>query len=424
MQYPIVSMPLSGRFRAGAAFLARRIFPAWAMLWTWGTSPESTHAMQAQQRPGCIVVSHVESDTMQYAQDIWRPLVRAATGIDVWEIANTWLNRPIFSFQYEGDGQMLRVRVEEIRENRRTPAIYPIALTLEAGALGTAERFEVTLNEQVEELALPFPYRPRFVAVYPEIQGGMETRIRQSAAGWIAQLRHASLPAARFAAAQALRSFPPDPALMLGLRNAFGEETDAGVRTAIVQSMARVASGGAADQALAAAYEDASPDVRNAVFASLNETLSGPASIALALRAAQTDPDQSVQAEAVRALARMQAFEALQVARSALITPSRNEVIRIAGLDALGALHASVYGNEPETEEEAQAATDSEQPLRENIPPKILGEGLAEGLRFAARTYPLRLRSAARRLFLRIRQNEPEATYGAPPFLRDLHPCP
>ena len=197
------------------------------------------------------------------------------------------------------------------------------------------------------------------------------------------------------------------------------------MRAAIVQATAHLASGGAADRALAAAYEDASPEVRNTVFASLNQTLSSPALIALALRAAQTDPDQSVQAEAVRALAKMRASDALQVARSALITPSRNEIIRIAGLDALGMLHAYAHSNEPETEEEeAQAAIDSEQATEENISPKILGEALTEGLRFAEMTYPLRLRSAARRLFLRIRQNEPAATYGAPPYLRNLHTCP
>lgn len=417
-------MPLFGMIRTWVAFLTRWIFPAGALLWIWGTSPESTHAMQAQERPGCIVLSHTGSDTMQYAQNLWMPIVRAATGIDVFEIANAWLYRPLFAIRYKIDGQVLRVHIEEIQENRRTPAVYPIVLTLEAGALGTTERFEVTLNGRIEEFALPFPYRPRFVAVYPETRGVMESRISQPAAGWIAQLRHASLPEARFAAAQALRSLPPDPALMLGLRNAFDEESDVRVRTAIVQSMAHLASGGAADRALAAAYEDASPDVRNAVLASLSQTLSSPALIAMALRAAQTDTDQSVQAEAVRALAKMQAPEALQVARSALITPSRNEIIRIAGLDALGTLHASTHGNEPETEEKAQAATDTAQTLQENISPEILGEALTEGLHFAAMTYPLRLRSAAKRLFLRIRQNEPTATYGAPRYLRDLHPCP
>lgn len=424
MQCPIGPIPLLGVIRAWAVFLTRWIFPAWVMLWIWGARPETTRAMQAQQPPGCIVVSRAGSETMQYAKNLGGSIVRATTGIDVSAIANAWLYRPLFSIRYESDGQTLHVRIEEIQENKRTPATYPVILTLEAGALGTTERFEVTLNERVEEFALPFSYRPRFVAVHPEEQLLMESRTSQPAAGWVAQLRHASLPAARFAAAQALRSLPPDPALILGLRTSFGEEPDVRVRAAIVQSMAHLASGGAADRALAAAYEDALPEVRNAVFASLNQTLSSPALIALALRAAQTDPDQSVQAEAVRALAKMHASEALQVARSALITPSRNEVIRIAGLDALGMLHAYTHENEPETEEEAQAEIDTEQAPQENIPPGILGEALTEGLHLAEMTYPLRLRSAARRLFLRIRQNEPAATYGAPRYLHDLHPCP
>ncbi len=414
-----------GGMRARPAALLRRIALAGAFLAIQAPGPETARAMQEQPAPGCIVVSPAEPDRTPYAQSLQRQTVLAATGMDLLGMANAWLHRPAFAVRYESASQMLRVSIEEIPDSARTPATYPIQLALEAGALGVTERFDVTLRGPSEAFDLPFPYRPRFVAVRPEEPLPMQVRIDQSAAGWVAQLRHASFPASRLAAAEALRILPPDPALIIGLRTALGEEPSSRVRAAIAQSIARLALGGAADRALAAAYEDPSAEVRKAVFASLDQARASAALIALTLRAAQSDPDQAVQAEAVRALARMHASEALHVARSALITPSRGEIIRIAGLDALGTLHAYAHGDtsgeDAEDAEDEQAAGEA---TRNEALPEIPAAALTEGLQFATSDGPLPLRKAARRLFLRIRQYEPTATYGAPFALRDLQPCP
>lgn len=400
------------------ASLLRRIMLAAVLLTIQATGPEAAHAMQEQSAPECIVISPAEPDAMRQAWERQRQTVLAATGVDALGVANAWLRRPVFSVRHESVAGTLRVAIEEVPDALREPAAYPIPLVLEAGALGVTERFDVPLRGPSEAFDLPFPHRARFVAVRPEKPLPMEFRVEQTAAGWVAQLRHASSPAARLAAAEALRAFPPDPALVIGLRTALGEEPDPRVRAAMAQSIARLASGGAADRALAAAYEDPAPAVREAVFASLDETRSSAALIALALRAAQSDPDQAVQAEAVRALANMGAEEALLVARSALITPSRGEIIRIAGLDALGTLHAYAQAPVEDAAETASAATAPEEP------PEIPAEALTEGLQFWAPDWPLPLRNAARRLFLRIRRYEPTATYGAPASLHALRPCP
>lgn len=407
-----------GGRQGGPASLLRRIALAAAFLTIQATGPEAARAMQEQSASECIVVAPAEPDAMRQAWARQRQIVLAATGVDALGVANAWLRRPVFSVRRESVAGTLRVAIEEVPDALREPATYPIPLVLEAGALGVTERFNVPLRGPSEAFDLPFPYRARFVTVRPEEPLPMDIRVDQTAAGWVAQLRHASSPAARLAAAEALRAFPPDPALVIGLRTALGEEPDPRVRAAMAQSIARLASGGAADRALTAAYEDPAPAVRKAVFASLDETRSSAALVALALRAAQSDPDQAVQAEAVRALANMGAAEALLVARSALITPSQGEIIRIAGLHALGTLYAYAQAPADDAAETASAETASEAPL------EIPAEALTEGLQFWAPDWPLPLRNAARRLFLRIRQYEPTATYGAPASLHALRPCP
>ena len=413
------------------ASLLRRLWLAWAFLTIPASGPDIARAMQEQPRPGCVIVSPAEPDEAPYAGEIPRSIARAATGIDVGGLADAWRRRPAFAVRYESDDRTLSVSVEEIQDSLRTPATWPIRLALEAGALGVAERFDVTLQAPSESFDLPFPHRPRFVAVRPAEPRPMRIQIDQPPSAWVAQLRHASFPEARLAAAEALQELPPDPALVIGLQAALSEEPDSRVRAAVARAIARLASGGTADRALAAAYEDLSPDVRKAVLASLGQALgedeARPALAALALRAAQSDPDPSVQAEAVRALAVLRAPEALLVARSALITPSPNEIIRIAGLDALGMLHAYVHSDasgEDAKDDPAAGEAEPEGASDEAAAPEIPDEALEEGVRFADRAYPLPLRSAARRLFLRIRRYEPMAAYGAPDHLHDLQPCP
>ena len=409
---------------ARTASLLRRIALAGAFLTIQAGGPDTAHALQEQSAPECIVVSPIEPDAMQQAWRLQRQTVRAATGMDLLGMADAWRQRPLFAVRYESHAEGLRVSFEEIPDSVRTPATYPIRLALEAGALGIAERFDVALHGPSKTFDLPFPYRPRFVAVRPEAAWSMHARIDQPASGWVAQVRHASFPEARLAAAEALRALPPDPALIIGLRTALSEESSSRVRATIAGAIARLASGGAAERALAAAYEDPSAEVRKAVLASLDQAGTGEALVALAMRAAQSDPAPSVQAEAVRALARMRAPEALHVARSALITPSPNEIIRIAGLDALGILHAYVHA--PASAKEAEngpAPDEAGQAPQDEALPEVPADVLTEGLQFAGEDWPILLRNAARRLFLRIRKYEPTATYGAPPGLDALRPC-
>ena len=415
-----------GGMRARPAALLRRIALAGAFLAIQAPGPETARAMQEQPAPGCIVVSPAEPDRTPYAQSLQRQTVLAATGMDLLGMANAWLHRPAFAVRYESASQMLRVSIEEIPDSARTPATYPIQLALEAGALGVTERFDVTLRGPSEAFDLPFPYRPRFVAVRPEEPLPMQVRIDQSAAGWVAQLRHASFPASRLAAAEALRILPPDPALIIGLRTALGEEPSSRVRAAIAQSIARLALGGAADRALAAAYEDPSAEVRKAVFASLDQAR-GKRRIDCpnpARRAIRPGPGRAGGSGSGARQDACVGGVACGPFGPDHAVPGRNHS------DSQGLTrwersthtpHGDTSGEDAEDAEDEQAAGEA---TRNEALPEIPAAALTEGLQFATSDGPLPLRKAARRLFLRIRQYEPTATYGAPFALRDLQPCP
>ncbi|MEX0601314.1 MAG: HEAT repeat domain-containing protein, partial [Rhodothermales bacterium] len=298
--------------------------------------------------------------------------VSEATEKDVMGFADTWIyggGHPVLDVRYSSGDNSLRLRVEQVQSGESVPDVFPLDLTVEIGMLDGAERFDVRMNDAVRTYDLSISGRPRYVAIDPDGDWLIEHNTDQSSSAWVAQLRYATAPHARRVAADNLGGAEAGNTLLLGLRAALDAESNAGVRAAIVEAIGRLPSGSASERVLIDTYGDPSPIVRRAVLRALADTMSSAAAARLALRAAETDVHYDLQAEAVRTYARIGPDNAIDVARSALVTPSHDDVIRAAGLDALGELRDRV--------------------------PDVARE---EGLRYASEGYPLRLRLAAVRL--------------------------
>ena len=311
-------------------------------------------------------------DTNQYAAvntTDWLRAVEASSDSDLSTFSEQWIygaGHPVLGVSYSPEGDVHRFRIEQLQTGDLVPAAYTLDLTLEIGTLGAVERVDVHVDDRVEVIDVPIAAQPRYVAVDPDARWLLASDVDQSASAWIAQLRYATTPAARLEAARALSRTPQDPTLLLGLRAALEAETNPSVRAAIVGVIGSLPPSAAAERALIAAYEDPDASVRRSVLTVLADTASTGDAAALVFRAAQADVSYLVQAEAVRTLAVIGSSGARDVARAALVTPSHDEVIREAGLDALAV-------------------------LRDQAP----DEALREGLRYASREHPIRLRLAA-----------------------------
>ena len=264
--------------------------------------------------------------------------VRAATNEDYERFLDAWIRsaeHPVLTVAYRRDGDQLVLDVRQEQHGELIPEAYALDLTVEVGTLAGSERFDVRIDERDQEILLPTAAVPRFIVVDPDADYLLETRVDQPVSAWVAQLRHASTPMARVQAARALRGDSGDPALMIAFRSALEQEEDPMVRTAILRKLSEFPHSEAAERAITGAFGDEAPSVRIAVLEALR-TYRTPQAEALALRAAQSDPDHDVQAAAVHTLGSIEAASAVGVARAALITPSRGDVIRQAGLVVLG----------------------------------------------------------------------------------------
>lgn len=271
--------------------------------------------------------------------EAWIASLTEVVGSEEAEFARQWLfsaGHPILRVSYETSDHGLRVRIEQTQAGAHVPESFRLPLTIEVGGLGSTERFEVHVDKRGEVFELPYSSTPRFVAVDPESDWLLEVHMDQPVSAWIGQLRYGSAAEARLRAAEALQAFSDDPALLIGLRTALEQEQNALVRAAIVRAAGAVSRSEASERMLVASLDDPSPMVRRNALASLRES---DRAAEFALRAAQNERSYYVQAEAVRLLAALEAPNALDVARSALVTPSHDDVVRASGLDALAQLH-------------------------------------------------------------------------------------
>lgn len=267
-------------------------------------------------------------------------------------------------FAYLDSTETLALTLQQTQTGFRVPDAFSFDVEVEIHTLTEVERHTLRIEDREHVFHLDSEGPPRFVVVDPDQTLLATWMVDQPARAWVAQLRNAEQAVVRLQAARALQQFADDPALLIALRNAFADETDATVRTALLSTFASLPPTSSLERALLPMVNDESATVRRAVLRTLG-VFEGSTDVAeAAFYAAQNDESYAVQAEAVRTLARIGAPDAREVARSALVTPSYREVIRVAAFDALAHLALPVteairYGMDystPNQPEEVRAA--------------------------------------------------------------------
>jgi aminopeptidase N len=242
------------------------------------------------------------------------------------------------SYTYDPGEERLTLHLRQVQAGPLLPDVVDMDLVAEIHTLAGATRFEVHLDEREEVFHFPVQMAPRFVLLDPDNTLLLERRAEQPVKDWVAQLRYAPDPVSRIRAARALADFQDDPALLIGLRGALEGESSPSVRTALVVLLDSLPPSSAVERVLLSNFEHPEASVRAAVLRALGDFAGSAEATRLANAAAQQDRSYSVQATAVRTLARLGAPGTFEVVQSALVTPSHRDVIRQAAFDALALL--------------------------------------------------------------------------------------
>lgn len=284
---------------------------------------------------------------------------------------------PELAASYSTARDTLFVTIEQRQLGDGVPEVYDLPLSLEVGTLSGSLSFDVRLDELRETYAFPISADARFVVVDPDMRYLMEVNMEQSLSGWIAQLRGASTSRGRLSATRGIAQRRGHADVLIGLRSALTQESNPYVKAAILDVVRQLSDSEAAQRAIISAFEDTSAVVRAAALRALSAFHGSPEIEQLALHAANEDPSQVVQATAVETLPHIGSDQAPDVARAALITPSHDDVIRRAGLRALGSLDAGT----PVALEAASTYSAADQP----VPVRLESIGLLEKIAARAR---------------------------------------
>jgi hypothetical protein len=238
-------------------------------------------------------------------------------------------------YRYDAIAESLYVDVRQTQEGYLVHGAFDLDLTIEAFMLGGTQRFTYAMRDTQARAAFPLALAPRFLVVDPDHRYLMETTVDQSLTAWVAQLRFAPNEIDRLKAVEALRRSATDPALVVGLQPALQSDPPESVYAAIVSLLAALPASETVDRLLLQAFDEESPRIKTAVLEGWAERKDTGDLAVLALETAESAESYTLQAEAVTTLAHIEAPGAETIVRSALITPSHREQVRLAGLAAI-----------------------------------------------------------------------------------------
>jgi aminopeptidase N len=238
-------------------------------------------------------------------------------------------------YRYDPVAESLYVNLSQTQDGYLVPGDFDLSLDLEVHTLGSSQRFTLAVTQAEHVASFALPLAPRFVLVDPDHRYLMRVAVDQTLTAWVAQLRFAPNPLDRLAAVDALGALRSDPALAIGLQPAVLSRPPEDVYAAIVSLLAELPPSENGDRMLMNAFEEESPRIRQAVLEGLARRSETADVTIMALETAETAMSYSLQASAVSILAAVRAPSAENIVRSALITPSHAERVRLAGLNAI-----------------------------------------------------------------------------------------
>jgi aminopeptidase N len=267
----------------------------------------------------------------------FRKTLEKETGRDLERFFYDWTERPghpvlEVSSEYLPDARQMRVHVKQTQAGE--PFHFPFRMTFQYCIRVPPTRLEQTVTEKEQVFYVPIGSRPDVVLVDPEQTLLAEIQENKARGWWEYQLTVAD-PAGR---ARAARHFGQSkaPADREQLAKALAEEKFWGVQAEIAAALGE-SGGDVCRDALLKGLRHEHPKVRRACAEQLGR-FHHDAAAAAALKALlqQGDASYFVEAEALKAYARLEQADAVAVLLPWLARPSHADVLRRSALEGLG----------------------------------------------------------------------------------------
>ena len=290
---------------------------------------------------------------------------------------DTWVyaaGHPVLSmdYTYNASSEKTDVTLLQLQDAFLVPEVFNFEIALQYSTLAETNSKSVQVDARTYGVELPTGMKPRFI--HPDALASVLLDFGEPLppSDLVSQLRYSVAPASSIRSLQALSRDRLDPTLLLGLRAVLSEDADPVLLVAAAPALARMAPSTSALNMLISWTTHADVRVRTAATTALGAFEGSDAAYDAALAVANTGGDAFELAAAVESLVGLRPERAWPVLRSALVTSSDGDLVRIRALALI----------DPETADEDEVAR-AVLPLLDSD-----AEVAAAALRCLARIFP------------------------------------
>jgi len=243
------------------------------------------------------------------------------------------------SSAYDDATHQLSLTVRQTQRVGGTVGVFTVPVEIAITTLGGTQSFPVRVSKAEETFNFPVNSAPLMVLFDKGSRILKSVEFRKSPAEWIYQLQNAQEVVDRAAAAEALGNVKDNPAVLAALGEAAQRDRFWGVRVQALTALGRIGGAEAGKLVLAAIPQSGTePWVREVAVEQLGRFKDDASLPGRLAEISRRDAAFRVRAAALNAYAQLKPAGGLSVLQEAAQADSPDDVVRRAGLRAMGAL--------------------------------------------------------------------------------------
>ena len=268
--------------------------------------------------------------------------IEQATSLDVDEFFHQWLYRagaPQFdvSYNYDSGFNQVDLSVKQVQKIEGLVGLFDVPVTVEIATATGNKTYPIRVSQTSQNFTFPVDGAPLMVIFDKGDKILKISDFKKSTPELVYQLKHAETVPDRADAADALGNLKGDSDAVAALGDAALHDPFWGIRVESLRALGRI-GGAAAETQILAASNDEKPWVRDVAVGQLGHFKDDGSLPSELTEIAAKDKAYRVRAAALSAMGQIRAPNAYDTLVAAVRSDSPDDVIRDAGLEALGTL--------------------------------------------------------------------------------------
>ena len=275
----------------------------------------------------------VDSETL-------RKSLETASRENLRKFFDTWVysaGHPKLELSYSFDIASERATILTVQhqDGPLVPSAFEFDATFQYSSLAETNAIQVRISDRSQSTSISTSLSPRYV--HPDAYATvlLDFAVPLSRDDLVSQMRNSLSSGSTIRSLKLLLDMDPEPAILLGLRSSIQADRAPSVLLTTSDLLGKMAPSTSALNILLSYSTHEDSRVRAAAIRAMATYVDAPSAFQAVFSAANTAHDSEVLAAAVFALTRLRPSNAWTYLRSALVTPSRNEIVRLTALNLI-----------------------------------------------------------------------------------------